>query len=203
MASKRRGHGEGGVYRRQSDGKWVGSVTTGRTGEGKQRRRTVYGATKAEALAKLRELRNQHDAGTLAEPSSLTVAGFLGRWMDTVGKTKRESTQERRRVYVDKHINPFIGELRLTRLGLIHLESWLAELEKGGRSDWTRHQAATTLGTALKRAARMKLIPFSPPRTSSSRSPGRGRSRSTRKPRRGNSWRRALGTGCTQSMRWP
>ena len=162
MASKRRGHGEGGVYRRQSDGKWVGSVTTGRTGEGKQRRRTVYGATKAEALAKLRELRNQHDAGTLAEPSSLTVAGFLGRWMDTVGKTKRESTQERRRVYVDKHINPFIGELRLTRLGLIHLESWLAELEKGGRSDWTRHQAATTLGTALKRAVRMKLIPFSP-----------------------------------------
>ena len=56
MAGKRRGHGEGGVYRRQSDGKWVGSATTGRTAEGRQKRRTVYGTTKAEALGKLREI---------------------------------------------------------------------------------------------------------------------------------------------------
>lgn len=35
-------------------------------------------------------------------------------------------------------------------------------MERDGRSDWTRHQAATTLGTALRRAVRLKLIPFNP-----------------------------------------
>ncbi|MEO6808141.1 MAG: tyrosine-type recombinase/integrase [Isosphaeraceae bacterium] len=136
--------------------------TTGRTSEGRQKRRVVYGATKAEALGKLRAIQKQYDAGTLADPSALTVAGFPGRWMDTVGKTKRDTARERRRIYVDKHINPFLGNIRLNKLGLIHLESWLAEMETGGRSDWTRHQAATTLATALKRAVRMRLIPFNP-----------------------------------------
>lgn len=162
MARKRRGSGEGGVYQRRSDGKWVGSITIGRTPTGRQKRRAVYGATKAEAMAKLRELQKQHDGGTLTDPSALTVEGFLRRWMDTVGKTKRGTTQERRLIYIERHIVPFIGSIRLNKLGLIHLESWLADLEKGGRSDWTRHQAATTLGTALKRAVMMKLIPFNP-----------------------------------------
>ncbi len=162
MARKRRGHNEGGVYQRESDGRWVGSVTVGRTPQGKQKRRVVYGRTKAEVLAKLREVHNLHAAGTLTDPTALTVAGFLQRWSDTVGKTKRGTTHDRRRVYIDKHIVPYIGAIRLNRLALVHLEAWLGELEREGRSDWTRNQAATTLGTALKRAVRMKLIPFNP-----------------------------------------
>ena len=77
MARKRRGHGEGGVYQGLSDGKWVGSVTTGRTPSGRRRQRVAYGATKVEALAKLRNLQKQFDAGTLPDPTSLTVAGFV------------------------------------------------------------------------------------------------------------------------------
>jgi integrase len=122
----------------------------------------VYGATKVEVQAKLRELQKQADAGTLPDPSTLTVGGFLGRWMETVGRTKRGTTQDRRRIYVEQHILPFLGSIRLGRLGLVHLEAWLVDLERAGRSDWTRHQAATTLGTALKRAVTMKLIPFNP-----------------------------------------
>jgi integrase len=162
MKRKRRGHGEGGVYQRESDGRWVGSVTVGRTPEGKQKRRVVYGATKQEVLAKLREVQSLHAAGTLADPSALTVEGWLRHWSETVGKTKRGATQERRQVYIDKHIVPYVGGIRLARLQLVHLESWLAELERDGRSDWTRHQAATVLGTALRRAVKTKLIPFSP-----------------------------------------
>jgi integrase len=159
---KRRGHNEGGVYQRESDGRWVGSLTVGRTPEGRQKRRVVYGKTKAEALAKLRELQNRHDGGLLKDPSALTVEAWLRRWMETAGKAKRESTRERRKVYVEKHIVPFLGPIRLDKLALFHLEGWLNELEKQERSDWTRHQAATVLGTALKRAVRMKIIPFSP-----------------------------------------
>jgi integrase len=162
MTRKRRGHNEGSIYRRESDGKWVGSLTVGRTAEGKQKRRTVYGRTKAEVLAKLREIQSKVHTGNLADPTTLTVQAFLQRWTDTVGATKRGTTQERRRVYIDLHINPFLGGIRLDKLGLVHLECWLSDLEKAGRSEWTRHQAATTLGTALRRAVKLKLIPFNP-----------------------------------------
>src|SRR4051794_10930967 len=114
MARKRRAHGEGGVYQRQSDGKWVASVTTGRTPSGRQRRRVVYGATKVEVLAKLHDLQKQFDAGTLPDPTSLTVAGFLERWMGNAGGGNRGTTRDRRHIYIEQHINPFIGGLRLT-----------------------------------------------------------------------------------------
>jgi integrase len=162
MARKRRGHGEGGVYQRESDGKWVGSITVGRTAAGKQKRRVVYGKTKAEALAKLRELQSQQLGGTLADPSTLTVEQFLKRWTETVGKTKRGTTQDRRRVYIEEHINPHIGGVRLNKLGLVHLEGWLADLEKAGASAWTRNQAASMLKTALKHAVRLNLIGRNP-----------------------------------------
>lgn len=162
MGKSRRGHGEGGVFQRDSDGRWVGSITVGRTPDGRQKRRVVYGRTKAEVLAKLRKLQPQFDAGTLTDPSALTVSGWLDHWVKTVGSTKRASTQDRRRVYIDQHVKPFLGGFRLNKLTLVMLESWLAQLEKDGRSAWTRHQAATVLGTALRRAVRMQLIPFNP-----------------------------------------
>jgi hypothetical protein len=38
----RRGHGEGAIYQRASDGKWVGSVNLGYE-NGKRKRKTIYG----------------------------------------------------------------------------------------------------------------------------------------------------------------
>jgi hypothetical protein len=67
-------------------------------------------------------------------------------------------------VYIEKHINPYLGAVRLNKLALVHLESWLADLERDGRSDWTRHQAATTLGTALRRAVPHEADPLQPSR---------------------------------------
>ena len=52
MARKRRGRGEGGVYRR-ADGTWAGIVSLGYGPDGKRRRKFVYGATKQEALEKI------------------------------------------------------------------------------------------------------------------------------------------------------
>ena len=78
MARTRRGRGEGSVYQR-ADGTWCGSVSVGYDGNGKRRRRTVYGATKAEAQQKLREAQN---SGAPVVPR-LTVGEWLDRWLET------------------------------------------------------------------------------------------------------------------------
>jgi hypothetical protein len=43
MARARRGRGEGGVFQRESDGLWAGTVSLGYDGTGNRKRRVVYG----------------------------------------------------------------------------------------------------------------------------------------------------------------
>ena len=50
--AKRRGHGEGGIYHRESDGKWRASVDLGFV-NGKCRRKVIYGKTRKEVADKL------------------------------------------------------------------------------------------------------------------------------------------------------
>src|SRR5581483_11189652 len=80
MARKRRGRGEGSVFQR-ADGRWVGSVGLGYGGDGKRKRRTVYGATKQEVVEKLDQLRGDARAGTLPDAGGLTVGQLLDRWL--------------------------------------------------------------------------------------------------------------------------
>jgi hypothetical protein len=48
MAHKR-GNGEGSIYRREVDGRWIGSIVVGYTSAGRQRRKTVSAETRREA----------------------------------------------------------------------------------------------------------------------------------------------------------
>ncbi len=60
MSSKarRRGSGEGAVYQRESDERWVAVVDAGYI-NGKRRRFTGYGETRKEAAAQLPELKRR------------------------------------------------------------------------------------------------------------------------------------------------
>jgi hypothetical protein len=71
----RRGHGEGSVYRRSRDGKWVGSVELGRGTGGERIRRTVVRASKRAVLDRLDELRRQAAQCIIDAPENLDVDG--------------------------------------------------------------------------------------------------------------------------------
>jgi hypothetical protein len=63
----RRGHGEGSVYRRSRDGKWVGSVELGRGTGGERIRRTVVRTSKRAVLDRLDEMRRQAAQGVASD----------------------------------------------------------------------------------------------------------------------------------------
>jgi len=79
-AMLRRTKGEGGIYRRK-DGLWCAALSV-RDGEGRRRRRVVYGKTRREVSQKLFELRKQAERGGLPELSRLTVRQYLERWLE-------------------------------------------------------------------------------------------------------------------------
>lgn len=69
--TRRRGNGEDSVYK---DGdRWRGAVSLGYDSNGRQVRKKVSGRTRAEAVEKLRKLRQQVDTGSLS-PMACAVA---------------------------------------------------------------------------------------------------------------------------------
>ncbi len=161
MVGRRRGHGEGSIYRR-SDGAWVGAVHLGSEG-GRRRRRVVYGKTQAEVWARLREAQRQFEGGHDPAPERLTVEQFLGDWLERVlPGTVNERSEDTYRGVVRLYIVPTIGSIRLAKLVPSDVSRMLVALERRGLAAETRRQARAVLRRALRIAEQDGLIPRNP-----------------------------------------
>src|SRR5215212_6464597 len=99
MAGKRRGHGEGSIYK-DSAGRWRAVVDLGWQ-NGKRQRKYLSGATRREVQQQLDEARRQHEQGTLATGPRQTVGQFLAHWFEGVKRPKVEaSTYERQETII-------------------------------------------------------------------------------------------------------
>ena len=156
--AKRRGNGEGSIYRRP-DGKWCATLTVGYDQNSKRRRRYLYGRTKAGVLEKLDQLRSDARSGTAVEPSRIKVGEFVNNWLETVAKQRiRTSTRATYGTLIDCHIVPHLGGSKLSQLAPLHLQAWLAALERSGVSPRQREAAFVLLKTILRHALRIGLI---------------------------------------------
>jgi integrase len=146
----------------RADGLWSGEVSLGFDGNGKRKRKTVYGTTKAEVLDKIAELRGLARSGTLPDAGTLTVGQFLDRWLQTSkGRTSDRTHEERERV-VNTHLRPRMGGLRLAKLSTLHVEGLYADMRRDVEGAWATRHAADVLTAALGHAVRLKLIPNNP-----------------------------------------
>lgn len=75
----RRGRGEDSVY--FEGDRWRGAVSLGYGPDGWRVWKKVSGATKAEVLRRMRELRAELDAGLPVPDDRLSVAAYLDRWI--------------------------------------------------------------------------------------------------------------------------
>jgi len=68
------------IYRRASDGKWVGTLDLGRDAQGRRRRHVVYGQLKRAVVAKLEEARSRQAADEPVKDARTTVGAFVDEW---------------------------------------------------------------------------------------------------------------------------
>jgi integrase len=163
MARRRRGRGEGGVYQRD-DGLWVGAVSLGYDGNGKRRRRTVYGNTKQEAQEKLRQVQQQADHGQLLDAPDVTLDTYLQTWLVALKGTVSDGTHTYYSDHVRLHITPRIGGTKLKCLTAAVVQTFYGRLAEDGVSVALRQKVGVTLGVALAQAVRLKLIVANPVR---------------------------------------
>jgi integrase len=155
--SGRNVNGEGSVYQRSSDGKWVAAayvpVTTG------GRRRVVkYGASREEANAKLRDVLDKAAKNIPAVTKSPTMAGFFEEWLTHLKPLVRPSTWVGYETNVRLHINPRIGKKKLTGLSVRDVRLMVDGMRTDGHKPRVIQYAHATVRAALEHAMREELV---------------------------------------------
>jgi integrase len=151
---KRRGHGEGSIYRRK-DGRWVAEITLE---DGS--RKPLYGKTRKEVADKLTTALQEQKQGILATGPQQKLKDYLEHWLENVHKpTVRLSTYQRYRTTLDRHILPELGHIPLQKLTPQHVQKFYASKLQEGLSPNTIRLIHGTLHKALKNAVRWNLVP--------------------------------------------
>lgn len=156
MAS-RRGHGEGSIYQRKSDNKWVGTVDLGWS-NGKRKRKVVYGASRAAVRQRMAELQRQLHEGSL--PTCRQRLGpFLEDWLTVVLPSTdiRPSTVANYALVVRKHLIPGLGHFWLDKLRPEEVQQFLNE-KAASLSPRSVQNLRTLLGAALQHAQKWGYV---------------------------------------------
>lgn len=155
----------------RGEGRWLLKWDAPRGADGKRRQRykTVKG-TKREAQTALAKLIAETADGLAVEPSKITVADFLARWLSDAAKPRVAArTFERYSELVDKHLSPGLGAIKLAKLRPMDIQEYYAKAlasghlkGKGGLSARTVHHLHRVLSQALRQAVRWQLIARNP-----------------------------------------
>src|SRR5262249_46787829 len=127
---KRRGRGEGSIFQRAVDGLWTASVSMGYSGDGRRKRKWIYGASKGEAQTKLRELQN----GKLPDAGRMTVGDHIKVWLLAIKPNVAAHTYLPYERDCTKHITPKLGGVKLSQLTALHIQNFYGEMAAEGVS---------------------------------------------------------------------
>ena len=128
----RRSNGDGTVLHRD-DGRWEARLTLPPDGSGRQRRKSFYGTTRAEALQKLKAA-NAALIHAGQEPLSgrQTVGAFLTRWLEEVAAPSvRPKTLTQYRHLCEAYLIPGLGGIVLARLTPAQVQAFLNRVSSG------------------------------------------------------------------------
>src|SRR5699024_39407 len=139
MSKSRRGHGEGAIFKRESDGLWVARLDLGRDHTGKRKRAQRTARTKKEATAKLEELKRARIEGRPLAVAQPTVSEWLDTWLSNADLSPNSIATYR--TQIERYIKPALGSVKLDQLQPSHVEAMTRGMSERGLSAATAKQA--------------------------------------------------------------
>jgi len=154
-----RANGEGSIYQRASDKRWLGAVTIGVAPNGRPRRKIVSAKSRAEAVKKMRQLQRQLDDGLPSPDTTLTVTQLVDRWLDDVNRHQvATSTAKNYRAMAEHHIKPALGKKKAASLTTSDVDRFLSKKTDEGLSVSTVRRIRNVLSQALDQGIRWDLV---------------------------------------------
>src|SRR5918998_246799 len=120
MGGKRRGAGEGSLYRRK-DGRWVGQY------EAEGKRRYVYGKDRESVRVRLTKALADRDAGLVFDSRNLTVSEYAPLWLDSIREAVGPRTWKCHEELTRLHVIPRFGSTGLDKLNALQVQSLYRE----------------------------------------------------------------------------
>jgi integrase len=159
-----------GHIRERSPGHWAIILDQRDSATGKRKRKWhTFKGTKREAQIECARLISEMKGGAYIEPSKMTLAQFLERWLDNVTPRISPRTHERYAEIVRKNIIPVLGSIQLPKLRPAHIARAYSDALAGGRRDGKGGLAPTTviymhriIKQALGQAVRWELLARNP-----------------------------------------
>ena len=158
-----------GHIRERSPGHWAIILDAQDTAGKRKRRWHSFAGTKRQAQIECARLISEVQGGNYLEPSKVTLAEFLGRWLNHIKSQVSPRSHERYAEIVHTHIVPLLGAVPLTRLrGEQVSEAYAKALAsgrrdgKGGLSPRTVHHIHRILKQALAQAVRWQTLARNP-----------------------------------------
>jgi integrase len=149
---------------RRDENVWLVRVFLGRDADGKRRfnNKTIRGSKKA-AQAWARDTETKISMGDYCEPTKQTIAEFLNKWLDGAAAQRvRPRTLESYRKLIANYVIPAFGDRKLSQLRLPEIEKLYTDMRTRGLSPRTVRYTHSVLRTALKHAARARLLSHNP-----------------------------------------
>ena len=127
--NRRRGAGEGCIFQRK-DGRWCAVVTTGYE-NGKQQRKSFYGADREDVHKQLIEALAKQHQGEVIPTGKNTVGEFLDIWLEhSIKPYRRPKTVASYEAQIKLHIKPALGHIWLKKLAAARVQSFVSALVK-------------------------------------------------------------------------
>lgn len=157
-----RSNGEGSVYQRQSDGKWVASFVEEVNGQ--RRRRVIYAKSRTDANTKLRKALNRVDEGLPGIDSSSTFKDVAETWRRTGMRTSglSKASAEAYVGALKRKVYPVIGDVKLKNLKPSHVSKVLVAMQDDGLSNAYQNTAHKSMSTVFKFAMGEGLMASNP-----------------------------------------
>ena len=173
--AKKRANGEGNI-RKRKDGRWEGRYTAGIDPEtGKPIAKSVLARTQRECKEKLQKAMEELEKIDVTKRRDYTVGEWAQLWYENYAKPSvRASTAAYYKNYIDQHIVPHIGDVKLTALTTLQIQKFYNETKAHGRvqryekmddlslSNKTIRGLHTMLRQCLEQAVTERLIPYNP-----------------------------------------
>ena len=173
--AKKRANGEGSI-RKRKDGRWEGRYTAGHDPDtGKAIIKNVLGRTQAEVKEKLKLALGNCERLDPVRAGKDTLSEWIEQWFEIYAKPNlRDSTARYYRMFIDQHVIPKLGSVKLSKLRSMQIQKFYNDLRTGGRVREVQKEKQpglsasyvrgihTMLHTCLDAAVREKLILSNP-----------------------------------------
>ncbi|NLY17454.1 MAG: hypothetical protein GX045_00470 [Clostridiaceae bacterium] len=121
--------GMGSVYQRSSDGRWAGKYTFTDPLTGKSKTKYVYSSKEGrkgeqEVRRKLNKLIEEIESGNLINANQITVESWLRKFLEVYCARNSGTTLDGYKNYIENHIIPILGKIKLRDLKPIHIENY-------------------------------------------------------------------------------